>query len=354
MAEERSRRYTVIPSAELDSLLDGALAGIAADIEAKKSPFLRAVVLGGGYGRGEGGVWRTPEGDRLYNDLDLFVFSSRAGRDDAGELDRRFREISQKWESRLGIAVDFGPAKNIESLKTVSQTLMFQELLRGWKPVWGDAEPEKWIPALSPEELPFTEAVRLLLNRGMGLIFAGEYIRRGTPDPDFIVRNMNKALLGGGDALLIAGGDYRWLGEERVKGFADYVRRSGMPEKFAEAYEEAFRRKLSPMPVMPEDPEMQWRRCRAFFLDALRRVAGVAEGASRRETVSKLSDRAAKQRSFKNMLRWARRTGKLRLPSEMFDAPVVTVLGEVYGKLTESEELPVCPPGLLRRWKAFN
>ena len=132
MAEERSRRYTVIPSAELDSLLDGALAGIAADIEAKKSPFLRAVVLGGGYGRGEGGVWRTPAGDRLYNDLDFFVFSSRAGRADAGKIERDLREISKKWETKLGVSVDFGPAKNIESLKTVSQTLMFQELLRGW------------------------------------------------------------------------------------------------------------------------------------------------------------------------------------------------------------------------------
>src|SRR5437660_1366005 len=31
------------------------------------------LLLGGGYGRGEGGVWRTPDGDRPYNDLEFYV-----------------------------------------------------------------------------------------------------------------------------------------------------------------------------------------------------------------------------------------------------------------------------------------
>ena len=34
---------------------------------------LEAVLLGGGYGRGEGGVLRGPTGDRPYNDLEFYV-----------------------------------------------------------------------------------------------------------------------------------------------------------------------------------------------------------------------------------------------------------------------------------------
>src|SRR5206468_4075679 len=35
---------------------------------------LEALVLGGGYGRGQGGVLRTQSGDQPYNDLEFYVF----------------------------------------------------------------------------------------------------------------------------------------------------------------------------------------------------------------------------------------------------------------------------------------
>src|SRR5580700_436722 len=35
---------------------------------------LAAIVLGGGYGRGEGGVLKTASGDKPYNDLEFYVF----------------------------------------------------------------------------------------------------------------------------------------------------------------------------------------------------------------------------------------------------------------------------------------
>ena len=149
--------YTLVPSPRIAELLDRALVGIAADIGALKLPGLRAVVLGGGYGRGEGGVLHTASGDALYNDLDFFVFSSGAGRALRDRIDRALRELAGPWTEKLGVAVDFGPVKNCGTLKKVASTLMFQELLRGWKPVWGTPELADWIPALDPRELPFSE-----------------------------------------------------------------------------------------------------------------------------------------------------------------------------------------------------
>ena len=347
-------RYTVIPSPALESLLDEALAGIGSAIETLHLPGLKAVVLGGGYGRGEGGVLHTAQGDRLYNDLDFFVFSSGADPAAARRIDGALKTLSESWEKKLGIAVDFGPVKNLESLGGVASTLMFQELLRGWKPVWGQIDLARWIPALEPDRLPFSEAVRLLLNRGMGLIFAGEYLRAGTDDPDFIVRNMMKVLLGSGDSLLIAAGAYRWRGTERTAAFAEYAKQENLPEEYVRLYERAFRYKLEPEPVLPSDPLAEWRECRKFYLDAVRFVAGVNSDATEKTVASGLSRRAAAERSFKNLLRWARRTGRVRFCSGMFDAPVVTVLGRLYGKMNLSDTYTICPAELRQLWAVFN
>ena len=47
------------------------VAGFARIIPGHK---LEGIALGGGYGRGEGGVLETPLGDQPYNDLEFYVF----------------------------------------------------------------------------------------------------------------------------------------------------------------------------------------------------------------------------------------------------------------------------------------
>src|SRR5439155_19762094 len=64
-------RFTADGSPELEAHLartcDKIAAGLRGLLPRRK---LEAVLLGGGYGRGEGGVLRTPAGDRPYNDLE--------------------------------------------------------------------------------------------------------------------------------------------------------------------------------------------------------------------------------------------------------------------------------------------
>lgn len=347
-------RYTGIPDACVEALLDRTLAELSGEIASLDLPCLHAVVLGGGYGRGEGGVLHTPSGGKLYNDLDFFVFSQGADSSAAVRIDRALKEISLRYEKMLNVAVDFGPVKNIETLHRVSSTLMFQELLRGWLPVWGQAELGKWIPALEPACLPFSEAVRLLLNRGMGLIFAGEYLKSGRNDPDFIVRNMNKALLGGADALLIASGHYAWHGRDRVAVFADLTAKEGLPPEWASLYEKAFRWKLEPEPVLPGDPEQVWRGCRRFYLDCVCRCAGVPAGSPAARVADGLHRRVRKERSLKNLLRWLLRAHRLPGAATVFDPPVVPVLEMLYGELFNSETFPTASPLLRGSWKLFN
>jgi len=350
----KGARYTGVPDAALGELLDGTLAGIASEIDALHLPCLQAVVLGGGYGRGEGGVLHTPGGSRLYNDLDFFVFTRDADPRTAARIGETLKQLSARREKDLGIAVDFGPAKNISSLKNVASTLMFQELRRGWVPVWGEADLENWIPPLSPARIPRSEAVRLLLNRGMGLIFAGEYLKENRNDPDFIVRNMNKAVLGGGDALLLASGLYRWRGMDRVEAFAGFVRSEGLPADWAALYERAFRWKLEPEIILPPDPLKAWRGCRRFYLACVCRCAGVPAEASSGDVSRGLHRAAQGERSVKNLLRWLVRARGVRPLAAMFDPPVVSVLGRLYAELVCSENCVTASPRLLALWRLFN
>ncbi len=347
-------RYTLTADPDVESTLDRVLPAVAAEIEALRLPKLRAVVLGGGYGRGEGGVLHTPAGGRLYNDLDFFVFADGADSGEANRIDRELKTISERWEPQLGIAVDFGPAKNIAALPSVSHTLMFQELLRGWLPVWGQADLSAWIEPLEAADIPYSEAVRLLLNRGMGLIFAGGYLKNGRNDPDFIVRNMNKAYLGGGDALLIAAGKYCWRGRDRVEAYRELVRTQKLSVEFAELYEQAFRWKQEPEVKLPPDPAEAWRRCRKFYLDSAALCAGTDPGKEPAAVTSGLRRRACRERSLKNGLRWLVRGRSLRSPLAAFDPPVVTVLEMVYSLLAANDGYADLPDRLHRLWSVFN
>lgn len=346
--------YTKLPSPELTALLDAARQGMGAEIDTLRLPKLAAVVLGGGYGRGEGGVLRTPQGDRPYNDLDIFVFSDGASRGEARRIAAELAVVAKNWEKRLGVAVDLSPVKELRSLKRVADKLMYQELVRGWLPIWGTVDPEELIPLRPAEALPFSEAVRLILNRGMGLIFAGEHLAKGGDDEDFIMRNLQKSQLGGGDALLIAAGKYRWRGEERLTALREYVRSEHLPERITENYERALRYKEAPVPVLPADPAAMWQDCRKCFLDAARHVAGCTPDADTDEVLRGFHRRAAAERSLYNFLRWQLRGGTFRSPAALFDPPEVTAAGMLYRLVAEGRRYPECPRSLYRLWTKFN
>src|SRR5439155_17495371 len=67
-------RFTLDGGAELENHLartcQQVLAGVQSIVPAEK---LEAILLGGGYGRGEGGVLKTESGDRPYNYLEFYV-----------------------------------------------------------------------------------------------------------------------------------------------------------------------------------------------------------------------------------------------------------------------------------------
>nr|MBC8452621.1 hypothetical protein [Spirochaetota bacterium] len=173
-------------------------------------PF-KALVLGGGYGRGEGACVIKEGKEALYNDLDLFMITA-----DALELSDEIKHIAHRYEEILGIDVDIGRPLSLKELRTLPHQLMWQDLAAGHKVLAGDKDIiTANIPDWLGKPLPKGEALRLMLNRGSGLlqavIQAYEIDKDKThqlPDRDFIRRNYHKCTLAFGDSLLITYENY--------------------------------------------------------------------------------------------------------------------------------------------------
>ena len=196
------------------------------------------VVLGGSYGRGDGGVRQDKENGILYNDLDFFVFAPQK----SPAAEKLLHKIAKQYERELKVDVDFSYIMSVKDIKNNAKRLMMQELKRGYHLVYGEDLLEKYLPDFPAENIPFSEACRLLLNRGMGLLLAGEKISNNSKESDFILRNINKAILGACDALLIAQKNYKWNVNERL----NTLYAQNLPDNFKKLYAKAVEFKKFP------------------------------------------------------------------------------------------------------------
>ena len=339
-----------------DRLVDDAIRAIGAEIDALTIPRLLGVVLGGGYARGEGGVvlesskvqkfegskvpdpepanareagfelanLRTAEGRgapfRLSNDLDFYVVAEDgASPADLAAIAAALRPVSEKWTARLGVDVDFSPPKTPWRIRHDEERLMIQELVHGYCDVAGKPGAELFadVARRDPSALPAMEAVRLLVNRGAGLLLAAA----PGAEPGFVARNINKAILGCGDARLIARGGYRWRALDRADALTD------------DLYRDAVQWKFRPRP----EPPCDWETARKLWLGTVDTV--YASGGGRR--------------TLRAAARWLVR--RRSLGPEPFRTlgldPLVRILDAMRPLVRDRKPFPA---SLRRDWEVFN
>jgi len=353
-------RYVAGEAPEMDRLVEETIKAMGAEIASLRVPRLQGVVLGGGYGRGEGGVrsFQCPvsnfqfpvsgselgaageEGkarETLSNDLDFFAVTEEgASAAEIAAIGAALEPVSRRWTERLGVDVDF-TVRTPWRLRHDQVRVMIQELIHGYFDVAGKkgAEMFRGIEDRPPSAFPWSEAVRLLVNRGVGLLLANERIHSETanyqlptanyqlPTTNFILRNINKCVLGAGDARLIARGGYRWKAEERAAAL-------GEPR-----YSAAVAWKFRPR----EEGACSWDDAQAEWLKAVDEVmaAGRRTGAMRRTAYQ-----AARWL-------WRRRTvGDL---ASFGYGAVVRILLKLAPVVRARAPLP---PSLRRDWEVFN
>ncbi len=205
------------------------LSGVRGLIPAEK---LEAVLLGGGYGRGEGGVRRDAAGDWPYNDLEFYVLV-RGHRHLHEALYGRALEVLGEILTQLaGVEVEF-KLTSLAELRAQPVSMFSYDLVAGHRRLCGE---ETLLAGcahhLRAEAIPLAEATRLLMNRGTGLLLARGKLAADPLAPgaaDFIRRNIAKAALACGDAVLTARGLYDRSCQERHRQLARIARLEPSP-----------------------------------------------------------------------------------------------------------------------------
>lgn len=188
---------------------------------------VEALILGGGYGRGEGGVCYYNKVPQLYNDLEYYLFWKPKSNPSA-QQQKKISEFAEYLTNRHGIEVEIFQT-SASWLDTEPVTIFTYDLVSKSHIVFGDSE------FLSPHDrhrdpslIQISEAERLMYNRLSGILFSLEKINRGVLthyDNDFICRNIAKLKLAMGDACLTVFGNYHWSCTQRnksLKSFFDY------------------------------------------------------------------------------------------------------------------------------------
>jgi len=261
-------KYTVNAGSKFDLLVDQDLCRIvAACLKSKYSQNIKAIVLMGSYGRGEGTAFQGPAGLQPFNDYDLVVVGNAMNEWKRRKIQKEFHRLERELGSEIGITVDlFLHTEN--SLRRADASLMNYEMKYGHMVVYGDPDILDLMPEYSSVDL--SEATRLLLNRGKLLLDISRSLRKNTSDQTEKLKFkkfLNKVVLAMGDAALMASG-YRGiyykdkLDEiEKIQGFHN-------GEWLIEEYQSAIAFKfIGDEELLPKDIEAYYEELQEKFLE---------------------------------------------------------------------------------------
>ncbi len=237
-------KYTLSGSQEFDNLIDEQLLQIKDEILTLiPAKDIAAILLGGGYGRGEGGVLEEDGKEYLYNDYDLFVILKNVSYLKKKEYQDKVQLIHKKFTPLFKIDVDVGPLQTVNAISKAPHWMMWYELKNGHIVLWGNENIKNYFPDYSQEKMPIMEAYRLLLNRGVGLILCKKHFTTFEEEEskEFILRNIRKAQLAMGDAFLIKKGVFNYSYKKRDEIFTQLINdeslvQLGIYEHYKRAY----------------------------------------------------------------------------------------------------------------------
>jgi len=257
-------KYTPEGSSKLDALIDSHMKRVVEEV-LKRIPArkIKSIILGGGYGRGEGGIIYRDGNEALFNDFDLFVITPNLKRLTLNKMNHELLIVHKELTQEFGIDVDFGPCKSMKFIESAPFWLMFYELKYGHKVIYGDKGVLNYLPSWDGADISLFEGLKLLLNRGVALLQSQLRLldKLDEEGVEYITRNNQKAIMALGDVLLMSKGLYHY----------SYIKRSELIEQLynkdidnlientdlVNHYKNAINFKLFPA-FTKQDPEELW------------------------------------------------------------------------------------------------
>ena len=219
---------------------------LIARVVAAADPAMSALVLTGGFSRGEG----TVRDGRPVNDYDLISIRTRPGGDDL------YRRLAHELTESVSLEVDLMPVWR-RRLPRIGRKLFWLDVALGGQVIAGNVGVLRELPAMSAADLPPQECARLLGNRAAGLLLAlpGPDL---PPDPQQVDLQAAKAVLAAMDATLLHRRQYAARLRDRLSMCSDHPHHA----TFAAAVEWKLRGSLARSRV-------GWEEASAVLLDAV-------------------------------------------------------------------------------------
>jgi hypothetical protein len=238
-------------AAPVPSRVETDLAQVSTSLSAALGPTLRAVLLLGGYGRGEGGLVERNGELGPFNDYDVVVVVERTG----PGLRRRLEALGRQLGGTIGVDVDLH-AIGRRRLERPPRTLLWLDAALGAVRVLaGDPGVLAGLERLTPRRVPLAEGGRLLANRATGLALSN--LEAGSEPRVRAARHAHKAVLACGDVLLLAVDHYAATMTARLERLEALEGAPAIDAGLVAAYREALRFRERPDRWVPHDGDFR-------------------------------------------------------------------------------------------------
>lgn len=199
----------------------------------------------GGYGRGEGGVVVVNGQERPHNNFDLMLVSNDISTEKQKELKERMDNAIKDLPDRFGIGIDTSVI-SAGKLKKASCRIIWYDMRFGHKLLTGSHNIIESCSQFKLSKIPAWDARNLLVNRGTLMIINDLLLERKTLTPELkkvLIKHKVKSIIGYGDCLLYALGDYDWSYLEKQKRMKN---RTDIDMEFRKLYDDAMNFRFQP------------------------------------------------------------------------------------------------------------
>lgn len=242
---ERWGRFTVRGSETLEVKIEEMVNEIRDRVRRTVDPaHCRALLMIGGYGRGEGGVVVRDGIEMPHNNFDFILFTQDLPlhiiEQKKQEIDREMVDFSGKNHVDIDISI-----LDIHALTKCDGRIMWFDMRYGHKLIFGDDSFVVNNNKFSLAGIPPWDARNLLVNRGT-LMIINELLLEQDSDArnrNTIIKHSVKAIIGYGDALLYFLGNYHWSYVEKQQLMR---RQEGIDDGFRDLYDRAMEFRFQP------------------------------------------------------------------------------------------------------------
>ncbi|MBC8449708.1 MAG: nucleotidyltransferase domain-containing protein [Chloroflexi bacterium] len=231
----------------------------------ERFPNITALILVGGFGRGEGSVLVDGTGNITpINDYDILVIHK-------GRIDRQaLAQQRQILARRVGIwLLDLLALEGSEIPRLPLTQLHYDSSAGGYLFHGHPQVMDRW-PRWQASDIPWAEGKKMLFNRFVSILeaYRNDFLHHPLQNEEVfkLANQTSKAILACCDALLILAGRYEHLYQKRAQRFAEVY-----PQRKTEAalVQRACDFKLRPAPVPAFDALSYWQEGMDFYAETL-------------------------------------------------------------------------------------